>query len=263
MTQELIKEHQKFEEEINQGEHGTNSLARYQLAERVFRDLQDSIWTKKIYEKCLLEVKEENADEENYYYNNLAGIANSIYNSFDQDWAEEIFNEIFNSKNVGGMCGVAANLVWGDKADDESKKRAKQIFLDSVQPKFIESLPQDEKMDHLTDVISNLSVELNDHEAAKLVISIAESHVKTSDDMLTIGYCFSYTDQNTMRKYFNKAKEIAETGEQLFNIGMKYNDELEDIKTAKTICKEALTKFTSDEEEDKKYYENMFKEVYG
>ena len=113
------------------------------------------------------------------------------------------------------------------------------------------------------DVISNLSVELNDHEAAKLVISIAESHVKTSDDMLTIGYCFSYTDQNTMRKYFNKAKEIAETGEQLFNIGMKYNDELEDIKTAKTICKEALTKFTSDEEEDKKYYENMFKEVYG
>ena len=99
MTEKLRKEHEKFEKEIDAGDHGTNSLARSQLAGRVYNDLQDSDWAKKLFEKSLAEVKEENADDENYYYDNLSGIANEIYNCFDKDWAEKIFTEIFFKMN--------------------------------------------------------------------------------------------------------------------------------------------------------------------
>ena len=95
------------------------------------------------------------------------------------------------------------------------------------------------------------------------VIAIAESNVKSSDDLLTIGYCFNYTDKDRMRSYFDKAKDKAATAEQLFNVGLEYNNQLEDMKTAKDICTEALARFKANEEEDKKYHENQFKEVFG
>lgn len=61
---------------------------------------------------------------------------------------------------------------------------------------------------------------------------------------------------------FDKAKDKATTGQELFDVGLEYNNQLEDKKTAKDICTEALAKFTDKEEEDKKYCENSFKDVF-
>ena len=53
MTDALRKEHVQFEREIDIGEHGTKSMARQQLASRVYDDLKDSKWAKNLYEKCI------------------------------------------------------------------------------------------------------------------------------------------------------------------------------------------------------------------
>ena len=53
MDKELRKEHQQFEIEIDLDEHGTPSMARQQLASRVYDDLKDSKWAKNLYEKCI------------------------------------------------------------------------------------------------------------------------------------------------------------------------------------------------------------------
>ncbi len=263
MTEKLRKEHEKFEKEIDAGDHGTNSLARSQLAGRVYNDLQDSDWAKKLFEKSLAEVKEENADDKNIYYDNLSGIANEIYNSFDKEWAEKIFTEILDAKNISGIKPFAWNLASGEKADENSKKRAKEIFLKTVEPEVLDTIPEDEKINHITEVASNIEIDLGDFDAANKIYDLAEKNAKTSSDLLTIGFCFNYTDKDRMRSYLDKAKDKAETAEQLFNVGLEYNNQLEDMKTAKDICSKALTKFKADEEEDKKYHENQFKEVFG
>ena len=59
MTEKLIKEHQQFEREIDLYEHGTKSMARQQLASRVYDDLKDSKWAKNLYEKCIEDLKSE------------------------------------------------------------------------------------------------------------------------------------------------------------------------------------------------------------
>ena len=264
MTEQLKKEHEKFEKEIDAGDHGTNSLARSQLAGRVYNDLQDSDWAKKLFEKSLAEVKEENADDENYYYDNLSGIANEIYNCFDKDWAEKIFTEILDAKNITGIKGFASNLASGEKADENSKKRAKEIFLKTVEPEVLDTIPEDEKINHITEVASNIEIDLGDFDVANKVYDLAEKNAKTSADLLTIGYCFVHSDsKDKVKSYFDKAKDKATTGQELFEVGLEYNNQLEDMKTAKDICSEALTKFKADEEEDKKYHENQFKDVFG
>jgi len=264
MTEQLKKEHEKFEKEIDAGDHGTNSLARSQLAGRVYNDLQDSDWAKKLFEKSLAEVKEENADDENYYFDNLSGIANEIYNCFDKDWAEKIFTEILDAKNITGIKGFASNLASGEKADENSKKRAKEIFLKTVEPEVLDTIPEDEKINHITEVASNIEIDLGDFDAANKVYDLAEKNAKTSSDLLTIGYCFVHSDsKDRVRSYFDKAKDKATTGQELFDVGLEYNNQLEDKKTAKDICTEALAKFTDKEEEDKKYCENSFKDVFG
>ena len=264
MTEKLRKEHEKFEKEIDAGDHGTNSLARSQLAGRVYNDLQDSDWAKKLFEKSLAEVKEENADDKNIYYDNLSGIANEIYNSFDKEWAEKIFTEILDAKNISGIKPFAWNLASGEKADENSKKRAKEIFLKTVEPEFLDTIPEDEKINHITEVASNIEIDLGDVDAANTIYDLAEKNAKTSSDFLAIGYCFVHSDsKDRVRAYFDKAKDKAATGQELFEVGLEYNNQLEDKKTAKDICIEALARFKADEEEDKKYHENQFKEVFG
>ena len=160
MTEQLKKEHEKFEKEIDAGDHAPNSLARSQLAGRVYNDLQDSDWAKKLFEKSLAEVKEENVDDENIYYDNLSNIANEIYNSFDKEWAEKIFPEILDATNVSGIKHFAWNLAAGEKADENSKNRSKEILLKTVEPELLDTILEDEKLYHINEIASNLEIHL-------------------------------------------------------------------------------------------------------
>ena len=263
MTEELRKEHQQFEREIDLDEHGTPSMARRQLASRVYDDLKDSKWAKNLYEKCIEELKSEHeGDDKKYYYENLALLANEIYNNFDKKWAENIYEEIIKLKEVDGMRRIASNLASGEKADENTKKRAKDIFLQIIEPECLKKISDEDLISHLCVVASIIKNTLDDTHTSKEIYTLAEKTVKSSGDLLTIGYSFSYEDSKDKSKYYyEKARKIANTGEDLFAVGMAFN-EIEDSENARNICKEALLlKFT--DKEDKEYYEEKFKDTFG
>ena len=265
MTEELRKEHQQFEREIDLDEHGTKSMARQQLASRVYDDLKDSKWAKNLYEKCIEELKSENEhhDDKKYYYENLALLANEIYNNFDKKWAENIYEEIIKLKEVDGMRRIASNLASGEKADENTKKRAKDIFLQIIEPECLKKIYDEDLIDHLCSVASIIEYTLDDTRTSKEIYTLAEKTVKSSGDLLTIGYFFSSDDSKDKSKYYyEKARKIANTGEDLFAVGMAFN-EIEDSENARNICKEALLlKFTS-EYYSKEWHEEEFKDTFG
>ena len=265
MTEKLIKEHQQFEREIDLYEHGTKSMARQQLASRVYDDLKDSKWAKNLYEKCIEELKSENeGDDKKYYYENLAILANEIYNNFDKKWAENIYEEIIKLKEVDGMHRIASNLASGEKADENTKKRAKDIFLQIIEPECLKKISDDDEdlISHLCGVASIIENTLEDTHTSKEIYTLAEKTVKSSGDLLTIGYFFSSDDSKDKSKYYyEKARKIANTGEELFDVGMAFN-EIEDSENARNICKEALLlKFT--DKEIKEWREEQFKDTFG
>jgi len=263
MTEKLIKEHQQFEREIDLYEHGTKSMARQQLASRVYNDLKDSKWAKNLYEKCIEELKSENeGDDKKYYYENLAILANEIYNNFDKKWAENIYEEIIKLKEVDGMHRIASNLASGEKADENTKKRAKDIFLQIIEPECLKKISDEDLINHLCGVASIIEYTLDDTRTSKEIYTLAEKTVKSSRDLLNIGYSFSYDDSKDKSKYYyEKARKIANTGEELFDVGMAFN-EIEDSENARNICKEALLlKFT--DKEIKEWREEQFKDTFG
>jgi len=264
MAEELRKEHQQFEREIDLYEHGTKSTARRQLASRVYNDLKDSKWAKNLYEKCIEELKSENEhdDDKKYYYENLALLANEIYNNFDKKWAENIYEEIIKLKEVDGMHRIASNLASGEKADENTKKRAKDIFLQIIEPECLKKISDEDLINHLCGVASIIENTLDDTHTSKEIYTLAEKTVKSPGDLLTIGYFFSYDDNKDKSKYYyEKARKIANTGEDLFAVGMAFN-EIEDSENARNICKEALLlKFT--DKEIKEWREEQFKDTFG
>ena len=263
MTGELIKEHQLFEREIDLYEHGTKSMARQQLASRVYNDLKDSKWAKNLYIKSIEELKTENeGDDKKYYYGNLSRLANEIYNNFDKEWADNIYEEIIKLKEVDGMLGIASNLASGEKSDENTKKRAKDILLQIIEPECLKKIPDEDLIEHICSVAGIIEYELDDIQTSKDIYNLAEKNVKSSQDLLAIGFRFSSDDSKDNSKYyFDKAIKLADTGEDLFNVGLAFND-IEDSENAKNICKKALLlKFTT--KEDKEYYEEEFKTLFG
>ena len=130
MTKEKIKEYKEKLKEVKDGWHGRIDYGLLDLATEVYNDLSDEKWARELYKKSILEFNKENeiSDTINYFHG-LSRFANEIYNNFDKDWGNTLYNDIINSQSPEGILDVADNLISAKIANDESKLRGKELLI--------------------------------------------------------------------------------------------------------------------------------------